>query len=266
MKTPIKYYGGKQTMIADILPLFPKDYKGYIEPFAGGAAIFFAKEPSKLEVLNDMNGELVNFYRICKTNIDALMEKVNASIYSLKLYEVANCIYSAPMLFDEVTRAWALWYLSRTSFASQLGIGFSRQKCTTKKDAASFSFYNSKPLLETACKRLEHCTIIECDAIDCIKDYNSKNIFYYIDPPYVGARQGHYTGYTQEDFNNLLETLTNIKGKFLLSSYNNEILVKYTQNYNWHTIHIDKINKTSFSTTTKKRKKCCEVLTYNYEN
>ena len=63
LKTPITYYGGKQMMCGKIVPLIPK-HRLYCEPFAGGAAIYFAKEPSELEVLNDTNRELINFYKV----------------------------------------------------------------------------------------------------------------------------------------------------------------------------------------------------------
>ncbi len=63
MKTPITYYGGKQKLASTIVPLIP-EHTLYNEPFAGGAAIMFAKEPSELEVLNDTNKELINFYKV----------------------------------------------------------------------------------------------------------------------------------------------------------------------------------------------------------
>ena len=61
MKTPITYYGGKQTMLKHILPLIPK-HEIYTEPFCGGAAVLFAKDPVKAEIINDINQNLTNFY------------------------------------------------------------------------------------------------------------------------------------------------------------------------------------------------------------
>ena len=81
MKTPITYYGGKQTMLKYILPLIP-EHIIYTEPFCGGCAVFFAKEPSKYEVINDINSELVNFYRVMKSNFDELQLKVDATLHS----------------------------------------------------------------------------------------------------------------------------------------------------------------------------------------
>lgn len=68
MRTPISYYGGKQTMLKHILPLIPS-HKIYTEAFCGGAAVLFAKRPSEAEIINDINMELTNFYWLCKFTI-----------------------------------------------------------------------------------------------------------------------------------------------------------------------------------------------------
>lgn len=65
LKPPLTYYGGKQLMLKNILPIIP-EHEIYNEPFFGGGALFFAKEPSKIEFINDISGEIVNFYRVIK--------------------------------------------------------------------------------------------------------------------------------------------------------------------------------------------------------
>ena len=74
MKPPLTYYGGKQMLSKLIVSLIPP-HNIYCEPFFGGGAVFFAKAPSKLEVINDTNGELINFYRIVKTKFRDLIRK-----------------------------------------------------------------------------------------------------------------------------------------------------------------------------------------------
>ena len=71
MKTPITYYGGKQNMVSVILPLIPK-HNLYCEPFLGGGAIFFSKPKSNVEVINDTNREVVNFYRVVQQDYTSL--------------------------------------------------------------------------------------------------------------------------------------------------------------------------------------------------
>jgi DNA adenine methylase len=71
LKTLLSYYGGKQQLAPAILGLIP-EHRIYCEPFLGGAAVFFAKEPSKVEIINDCNGEIVNFYEVLKRDYSAL--------------------------------------------------------------------------------------------------------------------------------------------------------------------------------------------------
>ena len=91
MKTPISYYGGKQGMIKDILPLIP-EHNTYTEPFAGGAAVLFAKSPAKINVINDLNGELINFYRTIVTNYDDLKKEIMQTLHSREHIQVAKFI------------------------------------------------------------------------------------------------------------------------------------------------------------------------------
>jgi len=116
-------------MLRHILPLI-SEHVVYTEAFAGGAAVLFAKEPSKVEVINDLNGELINFYRVCKLDFEGLKREVESSIHARELHEHSNYIYKNPTFFSPVQRAWAVWYNSKTSFASMLGesFGYDRKK------------------------------------------------------------------------------------------------------------------------------------------
>ena len=76
MKTPISYYGGKQTMLKYILPLIPK-HKVYTESFCGGAAVLFAKLPAEAEIINDLNMDLYVFYYIAKTAYPELKAEIH---------------------------------------------------------------------------------------------------------------------------------------------------------------------------------------------
>lgn len=117
MKTPVTYYGGKQKLVATILPLFP-DHLLYTEPFCGGAALFFSKEPSEMEVLNDLNSELINFYKVMQTDFISLQKEINITLHSRRQYEDARVVYRNPHLFSSLKRAWAVWVQASQSFAS----------------------------------------------------------------------------------------------------------------------------------------------------
>lgn len=259
IKTPITYYGGKQSMIKDILPLIPK-HKIYVEPFFGGGAVFWAKQKSNVEIVNDVNMNIVNFYEVLKNNYFDLKKKIEATLHSRETYKKAMIIYDCPFLFadDEVVRAWAFWVVTNQGFSSRIGSwGYDKEKrAVTIQNKVD----NFKELLS---ERLKY-TQIECNqAHKVITSRDSEESFFYVDPPYIDTNQGHYGGYTREHFIRDLDALTNVKGKFLLSTYPSSILDEYIQKFGWFSIEIDKPLSASYS-GTKKRKRKVEVLTANY--
>ncbi len=89
LKTPITYYGGKQKLCAKIINMLPP-HRLYCEPFLGGGAVFFAKKPSEVEVINDTNGELINFYRVVKNDFVSLEKEIRISLHSRELHRQAR--------------------------------------------------------------------------------------------------------------------------------------------------------------------------------
>lgn len=258
MKTLLTYYGGKQKLAATIVPLIPQ-HTLYCEPFVGGAAIYFAKEQSEVEVLNDNNQELVNFYQVVKNDYLSLEKEVKISLHSRRLHKDAQVVYSHPHLFSPLKRAWAIWVLSAQSFASSLdgSFGYDKAKNTASKRIAN----KREAFTEDFAIRLQN-TQIECaDALYIIRSRDSEQSFFYCDPPYYNSDCGHYDGYSIEDFEMLLKVLSSIKGKFLLSSYPSELLSSYTAANGWFTKQI--VQQVSVNKGRGKSK--TEVLTANYE-
>jgi DNA adenine methylase len=257
MKTPITYYGGKQSLAKHILPLIP-EHKCYTEAFAGGAAIFFAKSPAEIEVINDVNGNLVNFYRVLKTNFDSLKKKIETTLHSREQHEFAGMIYDQSQFFNSVERAWAVWVLSKMSFASKLDGSWGYDK---KRNGMPKKLTNAKEAftIELA-HRLEH-TQIECtDALRIIKSRDTMHTFHFIDPPYVGSDCGHYSGYTLMDFQNLLELLSEIEGKFILTMFPHEILSEFIEANSWRVVEVDR----HISASKVKRRKQTELIVMNF--
>jgi len=135
MKSALTYYGGKQKLVSTILPLFPDDIILYDEPFAGGLALLFAKEPSEVEVINDTNAELINFYKVIQKDFVSLQQKIKITLHSRRQHKDASVIYNNPHLFDDLSRAWAVWVLASQSFASMLdgSFGYDKSRNTATK-------------------------------------------------------------------------------------------------------------------------------------
>src|SRR5438552_9892883 len=110
---PLSYIGGKNRVARRLISLFPK-HTTYVEPFAGGAQVFFHKEPSKVEVLNDLNGEIVNFFRVCQWHQGELLRYLKYCVMSRKLYKILAA--SNPETLTDVQRAGRFFYLQKNSF------------------------------------------------------------------------------------------------------------------------------------------------------
>lgn len=257
MKTPISYYGGKQTMLKHIIPLIP-EHSLYTESFCGGAAVLFAKNPVKAEIINDINGELVNFYIVAKSDFDSLKKRIDSTLHSRELHLHAHHIYMFPQYFTPIERAWALWVCSKMSFASMLdsSFGYDRNGTTTLK------IYNAKEnFCELLKERLERVTIERDNAIKVIKRYDIENAFHFVDPPYINSDCGHYANsFNESDFEKLLTTLANIKGKFMLTMFPHTSIAEYADRHGWN---IHKVERT-ISASVKNRRKQEEWIIVNY--
>lgn len=259
MKPPLTYFGGKQKLTQRILPLIPK-HTLYCEPFFGGGAIYFAKQPSEMEVINDTNGDLINFYRIAKTKSKELQKEITATLHSREHHQNAKIVISYPQLFNDIKRAWAIWVLANEGYASRLDSnwGYDRKRNTSAKRLKN----KREDFTNQYAKRLEETEIESNDALKVIESRDSKESFFYCDPPYHNASMGHYNGYSQQDFENLLELLSKIKGKFLLSSYPSKLLTEFIKKNKWQTKEIEMPLTVIAKYNSGKTK--IEVLTANY--
>lgn len=257
-KTPITYYGGKQKLVNKILPLIP-EHNLYAEPFVGGGAVFWAKQKSNIEVINDTNRELINFYEVVQNDFVDLEKKIRISLHSRSLHKDATVINGNPHMFTRLDRAWAIWVLASQSFASMLdgSWGYDKAKSTTSKKIRN----KREGFTEEYSIRLQNCQIECTDAIRIINSRDTEGSFFYCDPPYFNSDCGHYDGYSKEDFEVLLNTLSKTKGKFLLSSYPSDILKEFKDRFNWYQIEF----KQQVSVAKGKRKPKTEVLTANYD-
>ncbi|HET6255882.1 MAG TPA: DNA adenine methylase [Puia sp.] len=257
LKTPLTYYGGKQRLSKEIISRIPV-HNLYASVFAGGAAEFFAKDPSKVEILNDTNKELINFYQVVKTKFTELEMKIRISLHSRDLHRDAGVIYSAPHLFSDIQRAWAIWVLASQSFSSILdgSWGYDKKQASTTSKVQ----HKKESFTEEYAIRLQNVQLESMDALYIIRSRDTPESFFYCDPPYFNSDCGHYRGYTEEEFRQLLQVLTSIKGKFLLSSYHSKVLAEFTAAAGWHQVEFEQKISVNKGTGGKK----VEVMTANY--
>lgn len=230
MKKPLNYYGGKERMIDLLLERIPA-HKTYVEAMAGGATLFFNKQKSPIEVINDINGNLINFYIQYKHNFEALNELIQNTLHDEYTYNKARQIYrSNPKSHSKIRRAWAVWVGANMSFGASLFEG-SFQITTNSNDIShpGVRTKNKRIIFEKygVLNRLEKAMILNKDVIDIIQKYNNEDTFIYLDPPYFQANQGHYKGYKKEAFINLLEVCSKSDSKIMISSYDDPVIYEY---------------------------------------
>lgn len=262
MHTPITYYGGKQQLASKIISMIPK-HKIYCEPFFGGGAVFFAKGKSFLEVINDTNNLLINFYQQCIENFDALQFKIQHTLYSEALFNEAKGIYNHPKYHTKVDKAWALWVMTNMSIMATPVGGWKRDNGTGGSHIGVTLNSHRNKFTKAIHERLCNVQISCHDAIQVIRERDTPNTFFYCDQPYVGADQKHYRGYSKSDFENLLITLADIKGRFILSNFNSRILQSYIKNNDWNQESISR--EVMIPHYAHKSRKKTEMLVWNYD-
>lgn len=258
MKTPISYYGGKQTMLRHILPLIPR-HTLYTEAFCGGCAVLFAKEPADCEVINDVDRSLVNFYMVAKRYYDLLKEEIDGTLHCRDQHAHALHILKYPDFFSPAQWAWAVWAMSKLGFASKQDGTFGYDRCGT----TALKVSNARDeFTERLCRRLENVTVENDDALRIISRYDCTGAFHFVDPPYINSDCGHYEGlFGPDDMQRLIDLLAGVQGKFMLTMFPYDPIEQAAVRNGWA---IHRIERT-ISAAKDVRRRQEEWMVCNYE-
>jgi DNA adenine methylase len=209
-KPIIPWIGGKTRLAADIVPLFPP-HTCYVEPFAGAAGILFAKEPSKSEVLNDVNGELVNLYRVLKNHLEEFVRHFKWELTSRQIFEWHKC--TRPETLTDIQRAARFYYLQRTCFGGRVvGQTFG----TDPTAPARLNLLRIEEDLSAAHLRLSSVVIEHLDWHDCVTRYDRESTLFFCDPPYWGT-EGYGVDFPLVEYERLAEAARTVAGKMIIT-------------------------------------------------
>jgi DNA adenine methylase len=269
IKTPIVYYGGKTSILDHLMQMVP-EHEVYTETFFGGGSLFWEKDAVKNETINDKLNVVINFYRVLRTDYKKLKRMIDSSLVSRSLHAEALStirIHGNGLQVDRITLAWAFWLCTNFAFSNKLGGGYkysNHQSTSVPKTMLK----RKREFTEALVTRIENAYIENDDALNILDSRNVEKAFHYIDPPYPNADQGHYKGYTFTDYERLLNwCATECKGKFLLSSYNTDMLDTFTKAHHWSkkeiTIRIGGDRKMNARLNRENR---TEVLISNYRS
>ena len=210
MKGPLSYIGGKNRIAAKIAAMFP-NHKTYVEAFAGGAQVFFHKEPSPVEVLNDLDGDVVTFFRVCQSHYEELIRYMKFLVVSREWFDLLQ--EQDPKTLTDVQRAARFFYLQKNAYA---GLVRHRSFGYAIEEPSRFNPERLPELIEKTHERLSRVQIECLPYQDILKRYDRPTTCYYLDPPYFGRKLYRFN-FSERDFQELEELLRNLRGRFVLS-------------------------------------------------
>ena len=258
------WYGGKYSHLDWLLPLLPQATH-YCEPFGGSAAVLLNREPSPVETYNDIDGEVVNFFRVLRTQKDALIEAIGLTPFSREEFELA--ISQPEQDISELERARRFFVRARQvrSGLAQTASSGRWANCLLTSRAgmggAVSRWLGSVEGLSEIVQRLLRIQIENAPAVEVIKRYDSEQTLFYCDPPYPHNSRGDSKAYAYEmtygQHRELARILHNVKGKVALSSYHCDLMDELYGD--WRFVEADPKN----CHTVKQLR--TEVLWVNYE-
>jgi len=214
VKPAFAWPGGKSWALKYILPNIP-EHICYCEPFAGGLAVLLAKERSKIEVVNDISRDIINFYRCVRFHSRELLRELQYCLNSrLEFYD-----FSAQRGLTDIQRAARWFWVQRLSFGGCHDHGYA----TGKKSGggSNKSIENMLRAIEALRVRLDRVNIENLDYERCLKLYDGSGTFFFLDPPYTQCSRTAFGAWSQENMFSLKDILTAAKGQWLLTVNDN---------------------------------------------
>jgi DNA adenine methylase len=269
LKSPINWFGGKYYMAKNIVDLFPS-HKLFVEVFGGAAHILFKKQPSEIEVYNDIDSGLYSFFKILrdKEKVQILKEKLDLTPYSRE--EFYNCRDTWKYEKDEIEKVRKWYTCVMQSFSSNFST-WSHSKSESRRgmsQAVSQWLGKIENNIPDAVERLKLVQIENMDFKDLIRKYDNTNTLFYLDPPYIHETRQMTYEYAHELENSrhleLVDIVLGIKGMAILSGYDHKIYDKLIEN-GWTKILLGEFDKRSEKAIGESRNKGTEFVWINFD-
>lgn len=232
MKSILRYPGSKWRIAKWIISHFPK-HKSYLEPFFGSGAVLFNKLAGDIETINDLNGDIVNLFRVIRQNPEALARAVYFTPHSREEYERAW--NDSPEKDVEKARIFIIKSLQSHGFRSCQKSGW-KSDIAGRERAYATRHWNELPdIIQEAAERLKQVQIEQMDAIELIKRFNHPEVLIYADPPYLlstrTGKQYDFEMISEQEHCRLLEALMDHKGYVVLSGYDSPLYNEYLKGW-----------------------------------
>jgi len=219
LNSPFKWVGGKSRLRKPIIDLLP-EHTCYVEPFAGAAWVLFGKPPSQVEILNDIDQELITFFRVIKSEPEKLIDSFELELVSRTEFERLADLN--PKELSDIERAHRFYYLIMAGWGGELNYPRFATSITDGGHGNRLigALKTLRERITPIYERLRTVIIENLDWRECIERYDRANVIMYIDPPYPenGCNYAHNMR-SWEDHRELAERLIKTKCKWILSSY-----------------------------------------------
>jgi len=253
-KSPLAYVGGKSKLSNQIIEIIP-EHKTYCEVCFGGGWVYFKKDPSKYEIINDLDGDLVAFYRVLQNHLEEFCKQFKWLLSSREWFEDWKDQLDGRGLTD-IQKAARYYYLQRLCFGGKVR---GRVFGTSVDRPPRINLLRIEEELSEVHLRLSHTTIENLSWDKFIQKYDRLESFFYIDPPYHKKPVYKHNFKGIEDFIYMESVLNNTEGKWLLSINDHPEIREVFKNHN--------IKKVSLKYTVGKNNGCeaQELLISNYD-
>jgi DNA adenine methylase len=206
----IPWMGGKRRLADKLIPLFPP-HECYVELFCGGAALYFLRQvPAPCEVINDINGELVNLYRVVQHHLEEFVRQFKWALSSRQVFKWLQ--EAKPEGMTDIQRAARFYYLQHHAFGGKV----ESQNFGTATTAPSVNLLRIEESLSAAHLRLAGTTVENLPWQDCIKRYDRSHTFFYLDPPYWQT-EGYGVPFGFEHYEEIAHLVKTCQGKAMIS-------------------------------------------------
>ncbi|MCM1494716.1 MAG: DNA adenine methylase [Bacteroides sp.] len=223
MKPILKYPGAKNRMAPWICSRIP-EHEVYLEPYFGSGAVFFNKIPSRIETINDLDDSVVNFFHVLREYPDELTAKLELTPYARKEYEDAFIVNENDDII-ELARKFAVkcWMGFGCSNRYRNGFRTSQQRTSPDTTKQWHDFISVIPLVT---ERLQNAQIEKKPAMELLDMYDTKDVFIYLDPPYLPDIRKKYQYVHEMSYEGhveLLEKILKHPGKVMISGYESDL-------------------------------------------
>ncbi len=224
------WYGGKYSHLDWLLPLLP-DTRHYCEPFGGSAAVLINRIPADIETYNDIDGEVVNFFRVLREHPDELVRQIGLTPFSRRELEIAVSEPTAELTdIERARRFFVRARQVRTGLAQTASVGRWAHCVLTSRAGmagAVSRWLGSIEDLPAIAQRLLRVQIESAPAIEVIERYDSEETLFYCDPPYPHDSRTDTNAYayelTDDEHRQVAIVLRKVKGRVALSGYDSKL-------------------------------------------